>query len=120
MGNSVFTPAMQGNTDLVIKNVNLLSGSPYQMLAAKGALFAASWRGHSATVRALCEWGVNVDSQCEAGDTPLMWAARWGHKDVIEVLLFHGANKDIKDNIGNRAFDYAKNNNNLIVLYLLN
>ena len=33
------------------------------------------------------------------GRTPLLWAARYGHKDVAALLLERGADKEAKDNV---------------------
>lgn len=40
--------------------------------------------------------------------TPLHTAAAAGHKDVLEVLISHGARLDIKDSCGDLAVDIAE------------
>ena len=49
-----------------------------------------SWykeRGHSTDVTAKNKWG----------GTPLHWAAREGHKEIVELLIAKGADVNAKD-----------------------
>ena len=41
------------------------------------------------------------------GDTPLLWAAGFGHKEVAELLIGKGADVNAKDRIGWSVLDYA-------------
>lgn len=50
---------------------------------------------------------VNVNNVC-AGMTPLMEAARFGHKAMVKKLLSLGANKNLKNLKGKTASDLAK------------
>lgn len=46
-----------------------------------------------------CQWllpGANIDSTDASGCTPLFYACQRGHKEVVEVLVKKGANKDAK------------------------
>ena len=40
--------------------------------------------------------GSTVDIEDNSGQTPLCWAASYGHVDCVDVLLVHGANPDHK------------------------
>ena len=52
----------------------------------------AAGRGRRDVVRALAEKeGVDVFAADEAGDGPLIWAARQGHTEVLRLLLDRGA-----------------------------
>eukprot|EP00928_Gymnodinium_smaydae_P061726 TRINITY_DN45749_c0_g1_i1.p1 TRINITY_DN45749_c0_g1~~TRINITY_DN45749_c0_g1_i1.p1 ORF type:complete len:458 (-),score=85.89 TRINITY_DN45749_c0_g1_i1:90-1382(-) len=45
-----------------------------------------------------------VDERCAGdGDTPLLAAARAGHRDMCELLLWHGADLDARDSVGDTA-----------------
>ena len=39
------------------------------------------------------------------GNTPLHNAAAMGHLEVVQLLLQHGADKELKDNPGNKPVD---------------
>ena len=57
-------------------------------------LFRYSRDGEADKAKSLLSNG--VDANCnEMGLTPLWWAARNGHTDVVQVLLYHGANPNI-------------------------
>ena len=45
-----------------------------------------------------------------------MMAANQGYKDIVQILLESGANPDITDKFGKKAYDRAKNQN---VFYML-
>jgi ankyrin repeat protein len=44
----------------------------------------------------------------EYGQTPLHRAARYGHKEVVELLITKGADVNTKDNQGLTSLWYAK------------
>ena len=39
------------------------------------------------------------------GDTPLHWAAAWGRLEVVQLLLRHRADKELKDKWGEKPVD---------------
>ena len=53
-------------------------------------------KGDVATVKKLIDLGADVNAKSR-GMTPLMFAARYNHCDIINVLLENGADADIKD-----------------------
>jgi len=53
--------------------------------------------------------GATVDAANELGETALMWAARVGNPDLIQVLLKAGANPDQADRSGGNALYYLRN-----------
>jgi len=54
-------------------------------------MHVASCHGLLEVLRLLIDQGAEVDVRDQDGHTPLRWAARRGHKDVMELLLRRGA-----------------------------
>lgn len=46
---------------------------------------------------------VRINEKNKLGSTALMWACEYGHRDLAELLLDHGASIDEKDKYGNTA-----------------
>lgn len=59
-------------------------------------------------IRTLVKLGADVNKADEDGQTPLMYSVKDG-EDRIKLLLALGADKTIKDNEGNTAYDLVKN-----------
>lgn len=70
-------------------------------------LLVASYYGHTAIVRYLCEKGARVDADDNKGWTSLMYAAYYNYLEIAKILLDHKADKSIKNPKGLTAFDYA-------------
>lgn len=51
--------------------------------------------------------GAEVNGQCEHGRTALQMAAAWGHLDVVQLLIEHGADPEIRDDEGLNAIEMA-------------
>jgi ankyrin repeat protein len=66
-------------------------------------------------VAALISHGADVNARKGDGETPLMWASRWGHAKVVEALLDAGADKELKVTGGSwkgkTALDLAREEN---------
>jgi len=60
-------------------------------------LFVAARKGDAATVKALLERGVDVNTKFRYGATALSYAADKGHLEVVKVLLAHKADLNVKD-----------------------
>ena len=59
---------------------------------------AASWRNDIATVRAHIDSGTNIDTVDDwTGKTALHYAAEYGHLEIAELLLAHGAAVNRRD-----------------------
>jgi ankyrin repeat protein len=50
--------------------------------------------------RLLINAGAEINRQCEHGRTALQMAAAWGHLDVFQRLIQHGADPTIRDEQG--------------------
>lgn len=70
------------------------------ILAAKG--------GHIETLQYLLDCGVSINARNEYGTTALMAATLAGHEPAIKLLTDLGADKTLKDNMGQDASDHAK------------
>jgi ankyrin repeat protein len=54
--------------------------------------------------------GGNPNVKNRVGGTPLMWAAVYGHADVVRILLDSGADSRLKDEDGVTASAWALKN----------
>jgi ankyrin repeat protein len=62
-------------------------------------------------VELLLKYGTCTKAIRPDGRTPLMMASLWGRLDSVRVLLIHGADPNVIDYAGRRAFDFAENHN---------
>jgi ankyrin repeat protein len=73
-------------------------------------------------MKILLSYGANVDSQNDAGRTPLHAAVAESDLFCVQVLVKHGARTDLKDNKGKTALMLAQNmdeKNNAIINFLV-
>ncbi|XP_071111284.1 uncharacterized protein [Haliotis cracherodii] len=71
-------------------------------------LSGASYAGNLEEVKRLLSRGVDVNCRRVWGSmTPVMWAARWGHRDVVELLVGEGADVSLVDVDGDNTLHYA-------------
>lgn len=73
-------------------------------------LVVAISKGEIETVKQFIESGTKVNKKLN-GLTPLMHAARYNKVEIIKYLLQKGADRDIKDNQGLTAMNYAELSN---------
>ena len=59
-------------------------------------------------VRLLLEHHAYIDAESPNRTTPLMMAARYGHSDVVNLLLEEGADASVKNEKGLTAMDFAR------------
>ena len=68
----------------------------------------AARNGDLAGVQAELDKGVDVNAKDDVGKTPLTYAARFGHKEVAELLLAKGADASAKtDDNGTTPLHHA-------------
>ena len=83
-------------------------------------LIAKAARGDVRKVKALLAQGTDVNAADAYGMTLLHWAADKGHKDVVELLLAHGANVNAKElEHGISSLQYAAMNGHVGVMEVL-
>ena len=80
----------------------------------------AAFNNHPQVVEYLIEKGANINARTETGATPLFLAARYGHTDIVKLLLKHHADPSIADQRQETAIDAAqKAENNGATIELL-
>ena len=72
------------------------------------ALHYAAAAGSLPIVRLLLDHDAYIDAESPNKTTPLMMAARGGHRDVIDYLLSQGADLEAKNELGLTAVDFAR------------
>lgn len=63
---------------------------------------------------------LTLNSQDSEGNTPLMLAVSYGNTRVVRRLLIKGANRYVKNNLGQMAIDIAKESNYNTISKMLN
>jgi len=61
----------------------------------------------------------DINAQDKGGYTALMYASSGGHLKVVELLLGHGADKELMTKKGNNALFFAKNNSHTEIVSIL-
>lgn len=70
-------------------------------------------------MKALMDYGADIDATCTDNSTALMMAAHWGFVIKLKILLDAGAKLNLVDRAGNSAFAYAcRSSRQRIVEYL--
>ena len=72
---------------------------------ARTLLYIASRSGFYDMCELLLEKGAYINEVQSTGSTPLHGAAYYGHTEIVELLLQHGAKNDIKNQFKNTALD---------------
>jgi ankyrin repeat protein len=71
------------------------------------ALMQAAREGHTETVKALIEGGVDVNAKTPKGSTALMFAAREGHTETVKALIDGGTDVNAETEKGTTALMVA-------------
>ncbi len=77
----------------------------------KDALRIAAIKGNINAVKNHIDTGTDLNARDNRGITPLMWAANWGHEEIVELLIAAGADVNAKEESdrGLTALDIATN-----------
>ncbi|CAG9320403.1 TRF4_3 [Blepharisma stoltei] len=78
------------------------------------ALHKCGERGYVNSMRALLDSAAFFNAQNKDKDTPLHFAARFGHEQCVELLLKWNAKIDMKNNCGKSPYDEASENLKLL------
>ncbi|XP_073977239.1 protein phosphatase 1 regulatory subunit 12B-like isoform X12 [Rhodnius prolixus] len=73
------------------------------------SLHVAAAKGYLKVMDMLLKAGADIDAQDFDGWTPLHAAAHWGQKEACEVLVENFCDMNIKNCVGQTAFDVAEN-----------
>ncbi|XP_034232868.1 protein phosphatase 1 regulatory subunit 12A isoform X10 [Thrips palmi] len=71
------------------------------------ALHVAAAKGYIKVISVLLQGKIDINAQDCDGWTPLHAAAHWGQKEACEMLVEHFCDMDIKNYVGQTAFDVA-------------
>lgn len=99
------TPAVNGNTALMMAAFRNNSAAASALLARGAAVTGSGWTalhyaaagGSAPIARELLARGASIDAPSPSGMTPLMLAAREGKEDMVRLLLERGANASLQD-----------------------
>ena len=84
------------------------------------SIHKAAWKGDIKAIEQHLAAGKDVDAKDDLyGDTPLLWAAGFGHKKVIEMLITKGADVNAKAEEGWTPLHYAAGGNDKEIVELL-
>ncbi|MEZ0225380.1 MAG: ankyrin repeat domain-containing protein [Alphaproteobacteria bacterium] len=78
-------------------------------------LNVAAYKGHHPAVKLLLDRGAQIDSQDNAGDTPLMNCVHADRREALQELLSRGANRHIQNIKGLTAADLAKRRSDAVI-----
>merc|ERR1711892_1087507 len=87
-------------------NLGNFGDSPHHKTGAT-ALHVASAKGYIKVINLLIKGGADVNQQDFDGWTPLHAAAHWAQREACELLAENYVNMDIKNCVGQTAFDVA-------------
>lgn len=110
---ALFISVYHGHHEIVDKL--LVNGANYYELLPNGdnLLHVAVSSNNKLMVERILLLGLDINHQNDLGYTPLINAVKFRFKEIVGVLVKNNANKMIKDNFGNTAFDYFQNHTSI-------
>lgn len=111
-----------GMTDVVADLVAHGANLNRRCVSGDTAVSRAVWKNHTETVKTLLSFpGVDVNpASPQGGFTALHDAVSWGNAELVELLIAHGADLQIRDKFnGFTPLDYARYFNDRKILALL-
>lgn len=106
----------------ILRNVKLLLDNGSDLAGPTGitALHSAAAGNRVVALKELAEkYYLEVDYNRDRDGTPLIWGARFGSLEAVQILLERGADRSITDAKGKTAYDYAVENGHLELAELL-
>ena len=97
----------------------LLSGQLYAMKTTDLTIWKAAAEGNIAHVEKLLANGTSVDSKDKRGNTPLLFAVRGDHYEIVQLLLAHRADVNTKGSIGLTPLHIAASHGLRAIIQLL-
>jgi len=96
------------NNYIVVRTWLFLGGNPNRLLPYDNSLLyiATGPKGGLEVAKVLVDAGADVNKG-QAKFTPLMNAASWGAYDIVQFLLDHGADPNLKNEMGKNALQEA-------------
>jgi ankyrin repeat protein len=108
--------ALNGHLDAVTHLVQAGARVDAEDKGGYTALMLAASNNHAGVVAALLDAGAMIDHQERTeGVTALVWAAKRGHRETVDLLLARGADRTLPDFSGNSANDYMAGRNTVAV-----
>ena len=84
------------------------------------SIHRAAWEGNIKAIEQHWAAGKDVNAKDDLyGDTPLLWAAGFGHKEVVGMLITKGADVNAKSGGGWTPLHYATGGNDKEIVLLL-
>ena len=84
------------------------------------SIYRAAWEGNIKAIEQHWAAGKDVNAKDDLyGDTPLLWAAGFGHKEVVGMLITKGADVNAKSGGGWTPLHYATGGNDKEIVLLL-
>ena len=84
------------------------------------SIHRAAWEGDIKAIEQHLAAGKDVNAKDDLyGDTPLLWAAGFGHKGIVEMLITRGADVNAKAEGGWTPLHYATGGNDKEIVELL-
>lgn len=116
-GNMEILETLLENDNLLLNKTNILGKTPLiSMINADNYTIEEK----ETIIETFIEKGTNINMVCSKdGNSPLLYAYQAGYLSIVELLIYNGADINIKNNEGNSLLVYAiKNNDFPLVKYL--
>lgn len=97
---AAFSDLINYGADDPVQPIDPLS---YRTPEGDSCLHVAAGRGDLRAVRLLVDAGVDVNLRGDLGNTPLHYARKGSHKDVMELLISRGALPGLMNELGEKA-----------------